>query len=99
MKEITFGDRAIGDGHPCFIVAEAGSNHDGSLDRARQLIDVAAEARADARRQFGDVRRIADACTRAQLGDPLRRTLRAAEMILVLGVGVGLVTSVLLLRS
>src|SRR5579863_6858811 len=29
------------------IVAEAGVNHDGSLDRARRLIDIAAEAGAD----------------------------------------------------
>jgi N-acetylneuraminate synthase len=40
--------RAIGDGEPVYVVAEAGSNHDGSLDRALALIDVAAEARADA---------------------------------------------------
>lgn len=31
-----------------FIIAEAGVNHNGSLDMARRLIDVAAEARADA---------------------------------------------------
>ncbi len=38
----------IGDGRRCFIVAEAGVNHDGDLDRARALIDAAAEAGADA---------------------------------------------------
>jgi len=32
---------------PCFVIAEAGSNHNGSLDRAREMIDVAAEAGAD----------------------------------------------------
>ncbi len=31
-----------------FIIAEAGVNHNGSLDRARRLIDVAAEAGANA---------------------------------------------------
>jgi len=31
-----------------YIIAEAGVNHNGSLDMARQLIDVAAEAGADA---------------------------------------------------
>lgn len=31
-----------------FVIAEAGVNHNGSLDMARQLVDVAAEARADA---------------------------------------------------
>ena len=32
----------------CFIIAEAGVNHDGDIDRAKRLIDVAAEAKADA---------------------------------------------------
>jgi len=45
---ITIGGRRIQDGHPCFIIAEAGSNHDGKLDQALQLIDAAAEAGADA---------------------------------------------------
>jgi N-acetylneuraminate synthase len=48
MKAIRCGQRLIGAGQPCFIVAEAGSNHDGSLDRAKRLIDAAADARADA---------------------------------------------------
>lgn len=40
--------RRIGPGHPCFVIAEAGVNHNGSLDFARRLIDAAAEAGADA---------------------------------------------------
>jgi len=40
--------RAIGDGHPCFIVAEVGQNHNGDLTIARQLIDNIAFYRADA---------------------------------------------------
>ncbi len=40
--------RRIADGSPCFVIAEAGSNHDGKLDQARRLIDVAVDARADA---------------------------------------------------
>lgn len=40
--------RRIGPGHPCFVIAEAGVNHNGSLDLARQLIDAAADAGADA---------------------------------------------------
>ncbi len=42
------GGKGVGDGHPCFVIAEAGSNHNGSLDQAKRLIDVAAEAAADA---------------------------------------------------
>ncbi|MCB0191141.1 MAG: N-acetylneuraminate synthase family protein [Anaerolineae bacterium] len=42
------GDRLVGDNQPCFIIAEAGVNHNGSLDTALKLVDVAVEANADA---------------------------------------------------
>ena len=45
---VKVGDHLIGEGEPCFIIAEAGSNHNGSLEQAQRLIDVAAEAKADA---------------------------------------------------
>ena len=48
MNRIKIGDRWIGDGEPVYIVAEAGSNHNGDLEQALKLIDVAAEAGADA---------------------------------------------------
>ncbi|MCW8961232.1 MAG: N-acetylneuraminate synthase family protein, partial [Ignavibacteriaceae bacterium] len=38
----------IGDGHPVFIVAEIGINHNGSLDIAKKLIQGAKAAGADA---------------------------------------------------
>jgi sialic acid synthase SpsE len=41
-------DRLIAEGEPCFIIAEVGSNHNGSLEQAKKLIDVAVEAGADA---------------------------------------------------
>lgn len=40
--------RQIGGGAPCFVIAEAGVAHFGSLDIARSLVDMAAEAKADA---------------------------------------------------
>jgi sialic acid synthase SpsE len=40
--------KSVGEGYPCFIIAEAGSNHDGSLSQAKRLIDAAADARVDA---------------------------------------------------
>ena len=40
--------RQIGDGHPCFIIAEIGSNHDHKYEQALRLIDAAAEAGVDA---------------------------------------------------
>ena len=48
MTPIKIGDKLICDGHPTFIIAEAGSNHDGSLKQALRLIDIAADAGADA---------------------------------------------------
>ncbi len=48
MKPIRIGNRSIGSEHPVFIIAEAGSNHNGSLEQAYGLIDAAAEAGADA---------------------------------------------------
>ncbi len=40
--------RTIGTGHPVFIIAEIGVNHDGSLRRAMELVDIAAACGADA---------------------------------------------------
>ncbi|MGQ0666823.1 MAG: N-acetylneuraminate synthase family protein [Nitrospiraceae bacterium] len=40
--------RWIGDGQPCFVVAEIGSNHNHDLGLAKRLIDAAAEAGVDA---------------------------------------------------
>jgi sialic acid synthase SpsE len=48
VTSITVSGRAVGAGHPCYVIAEAGSNHNRDLDTARKLIDVAADAGADA---------------------------------------------------
>jgi N-acetylneuraminate synthase/N,N'-diacetyllegionaminate synthase len=45
---ISIAGRTIGPAAPCFIIAEAGVNHDGRLDRALRLVDAAAVAGADA---------------------------------------------------
>lgn len=42
------GDRPVGPDHPVFITAEIGINHNGSLEDALALIDVAADAGCDA---------------------------------------------------
>ena len=47
-REITLGKRLVGEGHPTYIVAEIGINHNGSLETARQLIAAAKHAGVDA---------------------------------------------------
>jgi N-acetylneuraminate synthase len=47
-QHIRIGDREIGPGRPAYIVGEIGINHNGDLDVAKRLIDVAAFAGADA---------------------------------------------------
>jgi len=41
-------DRSIGPDQPCYVIAEAGVNHDGDVGKAVELVAVAAEAGADA---------------------------------------------------
>lgn len=41
-------ERKIGDESPIFIIAEAGVAHFGSLDKAKRLVDLAVDAKADA---------------------------------------------------
>lgn len=47
-REIKLGNRTVGDGHPAYVIAEIGINHNGDLDIAKQIIDAAAHAGADA---------------------------------------------------
>jgi len=48
MRKIKIGDRLVGEGEPTYIIAEIGSNFDGSLEQAKYLVDLAKEAGADA---------------------------------------------------
>ncbi len=48
MKVVHIGDRLVGEGEPCFVVAESGINHNGDVNLALQLVDAAADAGADA---------------------------------------------------
>ncbi len=46
-KEIVIGDKVIGKDHPTYFIAEIGGNFDGSIDKAKKLIDAAKDAGAD----------------------------------------------------
>jgi len=48
LKSIKIGKRNVGDGNPCYIIAEIGSNFDGSLIKAKKLIRLAKKCGADA---------------------------------------------------
>jgi N,N'-diacetyllegionaminate synthase len=47
-SKLRFANCEIGPGAPCFIIAEAGVNHNGRMELAKALIDVAIEAGTDA---------------------------------------------------
>jgi N-acetylneuraminate synthase len=47
-KTIKIGNTLIGDDQPCYIIAEIGINHNGSLDIAKKLIDAAVESGCNA---------------------------------------------------
>ncbi len=47
-ERVKIADRWIGDGEPCYVIAEIGINHNGDLDLARRLVAAAAKAGCDA---------------------------------------------------
>ena len=44
ISSVKIGGKAVGDGNPCYVVAEIGINHNGDLGLALRLIDVAVAA-------------------------------------------------------
>lgn len=44
---VRIGNRLLGDGEPCYVIAEIGNNHNGDFDRAIALVDAAIAAGAD----------------------------------------------------
>jgi N-acetylneuraminate synthase len=45
---VSVGGRPVGAGHPCYVIAEIGLNHNGSVDLAKRLVDAAVLAGCDA---------------------------------------------------
>lgn len=48
IQPVKIGNKFIGPGRPCYVIAEIGINHNGDLDIAKQLIKMSAEAGCDA---------------------------------------------------
>ena len=48
MTTVKIADRLVGDKQPCFIIAEIGINHNGSVEMAKKLIDIAVTTGCDA---------------------------------------------------
>jgi N-acetylneuraminate synthase len=74
MTHITIGSRTIGPGHPCFVIAEAGINHNGNLALATELLDAAASAGADAfkiQTHFPEHEMLKGGATAAYVGESL----------------------------
>lgn len=47
-RTIKIGNRVVGDGYPIYFVAEIGINHNGDIDIAKQMIDIAVRYGVDA---------------------------------------------------
>jgi N-acetylneuraminate synthase len=71
VKEVLIGDRPVGDGHPVYIIAEIGVNHNGDLDVAKKLIDAAMLAGCDA---VKFQKRTPELCVPAEQADVVRET-------------------------
>ena len=48
MGTVKIGNKLVGAGQPCYIIAEIGINHNGNVDLAKRLISVAVAAGCDA---------------------------------------------------
>ena len=48
MPVVDIAGRSVGTGQPCFVIAEAGVNHNGDLNMALELVRAAARGKADA---------------------------------------------------
>jgi N-acetylneuraminate synthase len=71
---ITIGQREIGADRPCFIIAEAGINHNGDVKLAAELVAAAAEAGADAikiQTHFPEHEMLRGGATAAYVGESL----------------------------
>jgi len=70
-REIKLGNKMVGDGHPAYVIAEIGINHNGDLEVAKQMIDAAVHAGVDA---VKFQKRTPDVCTPPEQQKQMRET-------------------------
>ncbi len=73
-SSIMIGTRQIGPGRPCFVIAEAGINHNGDVKIAAELVEAAASAGADAikfQTHFPEHEMLRGGATAAYVGESL----------------------------
>lgn len=83
MKKIKLNDRMLGEAEPCFIIAEAGINHNGDIQLAKKLIDEAKNAGADAikfQTHIPDKEMLKEGFTADYVGESLFDLLKSVEL-------------------
>lgn len=70
-SKVKIGNRWVGKGLPCYVVAEIGINHNGDLENAKRLIDAAVRARCDA---VKFQKRTPELCVPVEQRDVMRET-------------------------
>lgn len=81
--KIKIGKKLIGDKCPVFVIAEAGINHNGDIEKAMLLIDGAAKCGADAvkfQTHLPEKEMLKDAFTADYVGDSLFDILKKVEL-------------------
>jgi N-acetylneuraminate synthase len=80
---LEIGDRLVGDGHPCYVVAEACINHNGDFETALRMVEAARAAGADAIKfqvHYLDDEMLPDVPTSANFSKPLREVLEETNL-------------------
>lgn len=77
------GHRLVGDGHPCYVVAEACINHNGDFETALRMVEAARAAGADAIKfqvHYLDDEMLPDVPTSSNFSRPLRQVLEETNL-------------------
>lgn len=77
------GNKQIGNNQPCFIIAEAGINHNGDIELAKRLIGAAREAGADAvkfQTHLAEKEMLKGEITADYIGEPVFNLIKRMEL-------------------